>query len=156
MILEVTMGYIEDLRKKIGTEPLILVGAVVGVFDEAGKILLQKRPEGVWGLPGGLLELGESTEEAARREVWEETGIEIGQLSLVGVWSGKQYFVKLANGDQFYAVTIAYISTDLKSTTIVIDGEETLDARFFSVKDLPERTNPLVKKVIQHYLEKEN
>jgi ADP-ribose pyrophosphatase YjhB (NUDIX family) len=89
------MGYIEDLREIIGTRPLILVGAVVGVIDEQGKILLQKRPEGIWGLPGGLLELGESAEDAGRREVFEETGVEIGQLQLVNVFSGKQYFRKL-------------------------------------------------------------
>jgi hypothetical protein len=94
------MGYIEDLREIVGNRPLILVGAMVCVIDERGKILLQKRPEGIWGLPGGLLELGESVEEAGRREVFEETGIEIGQLLLVEIFSGKQYFRKLQNGDK--------------------------------------------------------
>lgn len=145
------MGYIEDIRKVIGTQPLILVGAVVGVIDEYGKILLQKRPEGVWGLPGGLLELEESAEEAARREVFEETGVEIGQLQLVNVLSGKQYYRKLANGDEFYPVTIAYISKDIKSSTIKIDGIETMDAGFFHIQELPKETSPLVKKLIQQY-----
>ncbi len=80
------MGYIEELRKIIGTRPIILAGAVVAVTDECGRILLQKRRDVLWGLPGGLLELGESTEEAARREVWEETGLEIGKLELVDVF----------------------------------------------------------------------
>ncbi|WP_042354054.1 NUDIX hydrolase [Bacillus rubiinfantis] len=142
------MGYIEDLRKIIGTRPVILTGAVVGVFDEYGNILLQKRPNGKWGLPGGLMELAESAEEAARREVWEETGVEIGDLELVGVFSGKQYFVKLENGDEFYPVTIAYQTNDIKNKTIRIDGEETLDAKFFDIMNLPETTTPLVKKII--------
>lgn len=142
------MGYIEDLRKMVGTRPLILAGAVVGVMDEQDRILLQKRPTGVWSLPGGLLELGESTEEAARREVWEETGIEIGQLELVGVFSGKKYFVKLENGDEFYPVTIAYRTTDIKSSKIRIDGVETMDAQFFELTHLPPETSALVNTII--------
>ena len=145
------MGYIEDLREIIGNRPLILVGAVVGVIDAHGKILLQKRPEGIWGLPGGILELGESVEEAARREVFEETGVEIGQLQLINVFSGKQYFRKLANGDEFYPVTIAYISKDIKSSTIRIDGEESIDAGFFDIRKLPENTSPLVRVMVEQY-----
>ncbi|WP_413310289.1 NUDIX domain-containing protein [Bacillus sp. 1P10SD] len=145
------MGYIEELREIIGTRPLILVGTVVGVVDEDGKILLQKRPEGVWGLPGGLLELGESVEDAGRREVFEETGVEIGQLKLVEVFSGEQYFRKLENGDEFYPVTIAYHSKDIKNCSIKIDGEETIDAGFFPLHELPDRTTPLVRMMIQKF-----
>ncbi|MDR7002600.1 NUDIX hydrolase [Neobacillus niacini] len=148
------MGYIEDLRKVIGTRPIILVGAVVGVFNEQGEILLQKRPEGIWALPGGLLELGESAEEAGRREVFEETGVEIGELELVDVFSGKQYFRKLENGDEFYPVTIVYVSPDIKSNTIKVDGEESIDAQFFPLQELPEGTSPLVMKLIQKWGEK--
>ncbi|ETI66516.1 mutT/nudix family protein [Neobacillus vireti LMG 21834] len=145
------LGYIEELREIIGTRPLILVGAVVAVIDSHGKILLQKRPEGIWGLPGGLLELEESADEAGRREVFEETGVEIGQLQLVDVFSGKQYFRKLANGDEFYPVTIAYFSKDIKNSTIKIDGVESIDAGFFDIRELPEDTSPLIKTVINRY-----
>lgn len=145
------MGYIEDLRKIVGNRPLILVGAMVCVIDDQGKILLQKRPEGIWGLPGGLLELGESVEEAGRREVFEETGVEIGQLQLVEIFSGKQYFRKLPNGDEFYPVTIAYVSKDIKKNTIKIDGKESIDGGFFPLHELPEQTSPLVRKMIQQY-----
>ena len=145
------MGYIENLRKVMGTQPLILVGAVVGVLNEKEEILLQKRPEGVWALPGGLLELEESAEEAARREVFEETGVEIGQLQLVDVFSGKQYFRKLANGDEFYPVTIVYISKDIKNNFIKIDGKESIDAQFFPFQELPNQTSPLVRKLIQQH-----
>lgn len=145
------MGYIDELRELIGNRPLILAGAVVGVIDEKGRILLQKRPEGVWGLPGGILELEESAEEAARREVLEETGVEIGELQLVEVFSGKQFFRKLANGDEFYPVTIAYISKDIKSSNIKIDGIETIDAGFFHLHEFPAQTTPLIKKLLEKY-----
>ncbi|MCH6267238.1 NUDIX hydrolase [Neobacillus citreus] len=145
------MGYIEDLRQIVGTRPLILVGACVGALDNQGRLLLQKRSNRMWGLPGGLLELGESAEEAARREVFEETGVEIGELELAGVFSGKQYFVELPNGDQFYPVTIAYKSKDIKNANIKIDGHETLDAGFFDIGNLPENTSPLVASIINKF-----
>lgn len=72
------MSYIENLRNVVGHQPLILVGTAVAVINNEGEILLQKRRDGVWGVPGGFMELGESTEEAGRREVLEETGLEIG------------------------------------------------------------------------------
>lgn len=145
------MGYIENLRKVVGNQPLILVGVAVAVINEYGEILLQKRSDGLWGVPGGFMELGESTEEVGRREVLEETGIEIGELDLVGVFSGKQHFVKLPNGDEFYPVTIAYISKEIKGGVLKADGEEILEAKFFKVNELPERLNPLIKNLIKQY-----
>ena len=75
------MGYIEELRAIVEHRPLILVGSVVIITDSAGRMLLQQRryPYGVWGLPGGLMELGESVEDTTRREVHEETGLRIGK-----------------------------------------------------------------------------
>lgn len=95
------MGYIEELREVVGSRPLNLAGVAVAVFNEQGQILLQQRWNGMWGVPGGFVELGESIEAAGRREVLEETGIEIGTLQLATVFSGKECFVKLPNGDEF-------------------------------------------------------
>ena len=145
------MGYIEDLRKDIGHQPLILVGAAVALFNEQGEFLLQKRRDGQWGVPGGFIELGESTEEAGRREVFEETGLEIGKLDLVGVFSGKQHHVKLPNGDEFYPVTVAYVSKEILGGVLKADGVETTEARFFSVTELPDQLNPLIKNLIKQF-----
>ncbi len=145
------MSYIENLRKVVGNEPLILVGVAVAVINDKGQILLQKRQDGVWGVPGGFMELGESTEEAGRREVLEETGLEIGKLDLVGVFSGKQHFVKLPNGDEFYPVTIAYIAKEITGGVLQADGQETTEAKFFNLHELPEQLNPLIKNMIQQY-----
>jgi ADP-ribose pyrophosphatase YjhB (NUDIX family) len=145
------MGYIEDLREVVGNQPLILVGVAVAVINESGEFLLQKRRDGLWGVPGGFIELGESTEEAGRREVLEETGIDVGKLELVGVFSGKQHYVKLQNGDEFYPVTIAYISKEIKGGVFKADGQETREAMFFKVSELPERLNPLIKNLIKQY-----
>ena len=146
------MGYIEDLRQVVGNQPLVLVGTAVAIFNSNGEILLQKRRDGIWGVPGGFIELGESTEEAGRREVFEETGIEIGKLDLVGVFSGKQHYVKLPNGDEFYPVTIAYVSKEIKGGILKADGTETTEATFFNVNQLPEGLNPMIKNLIKQYI----
>lgn len=61
--------------------PAPLVGVAAAVFNEAGEVLLVQRgrppSQGMWGLPGGLLDLGESLADGVRREVWEECGVEI-------------------------------------------------------------------------------
>lgn len=75
----------------VGHRPLILPGVAVLVIDDQERVLLQRRNEGLWGMPGGFMELGESAEETARREVKEETGINVGQLSLITVYSGKDF-----------------------------------------------------------------
>ena len=82
------MGYMEELRALVGHRRVILNGSVAVVRNGEGKILLQLRDDGRWGLPGGLMELGESCEETARRETKEETGLDLGRLTLLGVWSG--------------------------------------------------------------------
>lgn len=66
-------------------------------------------------------------------------------------FSGKQHFVKLPNGDEFYPVTVAYISKEIKGGKLKADGDETTDANFFKANELPEGLNPLLKNLIKQY-----
>ncbi|KAA6469011.1 MULTISPECIES: NUDIX hydrolase [Bacillus cereus group] len=143
------MGYIEELREVVGSRPLNLAGVAVAVFNEQGQILLQQRRNGMWGVPGGFVELGESTEEAGRREVLEETGIEIGTLQLVSVFSGKEFFVKLPNGDEFYPMTITYLCKDITGGSLQADRVESLHVQFFNLNELPQNISPFIKKLIE-------
>ncbi|WP_439876561.1 NUDIX hydrolase [Bacillus mycoides] len=143
------MEYTEELRAIVGSRPLNLAGVAVAVFNEQGQILLQQRRNGIWGVPGGFVELGESTKEARRREVLEETGIEIGTLQLVSVFSGKEFFVQLPNGDELYPITITYLCKDITGGLLKADGVESLHVQFFNLNRLPEKISPFIKKLIQ-------
>jgi 8-oxo-dGTP diphosphatase len=71
--------------------PLVGVGAVI--WDGA-RVLLEQRgqppAQGTWALPGGLIELGETAEEAVRREVREETGLEVEVGPVLGLFEPLQ------------------------------------------------------------------
>ncbi|TLS52225.1 NUDIX hydrolase [Paenibacillus antri] len=138
--------YYKEVRKLVGHRPLLLPGATVVIANADGEVLLQSRHDGTWGLPGGLMELGESFEETARREVYEETGLTLGELSLVDVFSGKAYYRKIANGDEFYAVT-ALFKTDQYSGSLKVDHGETRDLRFFDLDRLPQ---PIGQGYVEH------
>lgn len=148
------MGYVEELRSIIGHRPIILVGANVIVTDDQGRVLLQKRrePKGIWGLPGGLMELGESVEETARREVQEETGLIVGELTLIGVFSGSDYYIKVSNGDEFYVVAIAYIAMDVTGEAIVND-EESLEVAYAHLDQLPDKMAKTHREMLDQYKE---
>lgn len=133
------MGYIEDLRSIVGHRPLIFVGSVVVVVDNEGRILLQQRkfPKGSWGIPGGLMELGESTEDVAKRELFEETRLQVEDLTLINVYSGPEHFIKAANGDEFYVVTTAYYAEHAKGD-VVVDETESFAFDYFYPNEFPE------------------
>ena len=151
------MGYIEDIRKVLGHQPLILPGSAVILENSAGQILLQQRrePMGKWGLPGGLMELGESTEETAKRELLEESGLILGKLTLLGVYSGKDYFFSAQNGDQWYIVTATYLCNDFSGEVRVNDGES-LQFQWFDPDKLPGFFAGTHQTMINDYLRKKS
>ncbi|MGD6992107.1 NUDIX domain-containing protein [Sutcliffiella horikoshii] len=94
------MDYIEHLRSMIGNEKVIMVVAGAFVFDKENRVLMQKRSDnGQWGFPGGFMDLGESVQDTARREVYEETGLKLEEFELFGIYSGPQYDKTFSNGD---------------------------------------------------------
>ncbi|MDN7246439.1 NUDIX hydrolase [Planococcus shenhongbingii] len=149
------MGYVEDLRVMIGHRPVIFTGAVTVIADDKGRLLLQERkfPKGTWGLPGGLMELGESTEQAARREVLEETGLTVSGLHLINVYSGPDHFVVAENGDEFYLVTIAYYSEGYEGE-LVIEESESVSFEFFFPDQLPEKMIGSHRVIVKEFLDK--
>lgn len=149
------MGYIEDLRAIIGHKRIILNGSIVFIINSDGHILMQQRkyPHGKWGLPGGLMELGESTQEMAKREVLEETGLIIGELKLFGVYSGENYLCTAQNGDEFYVVTTVYTTTEYHGE-VLINDDESLAFEWININNLPENIAGTHKDIINDYIRK--
>jgi 8-oxo-dGTP pyrophosphatase MutT (NUDIX family) len=144
------MDYILQLRELIGHRPILMVGAAILVVDESERLLLLQRADnGCWGPPGGATEPGERVEEAARRETLEETGLQIGEMSLFGVFSGPELYYIYPNGDEVYNVTIVYLSQDFRGQP-VIDHEHTA-WRWFAVDEIPGKISPPINPVIEQY-----
>jgi 8-oxo-dGTP pyrophosphatase MutT (NUDIX family) len=150
------MGYVEDLRAIIGHRRIILNGCIAFIENAQGQILMQQRkyPYGKWGLPGGLMELGESTEETVRREVFEETGLTLGELSLVGVYSGKNYLCIAQNGDEFYVVTTVHKALEYRGELSVND-DESLKFEWIDKRNLPENMAGTHREIIGDYIDSE-
>ena len=135
------MNYIKDIRKKIGHDMLILAGAGVLPYRD-GKLLLQQRQDnGCWAMHGGCKELGESPEQAAARELFEETGLTANSLMLFGVYSGIDYRHTYPNGDQVEIVNIVYTCDDF-SGELHPQLEEVKALQWFDIDDLPENLSP--------------
>lgn len=102
-------SYVSYIREMVGQKPIILTGTAVVLRNAIGHVLLHKRTDnGMWGLPGGMLEMGESLEDAAVREVFEEVGISVDAPRLLGVVSGPECLYHYPNGDPVWCVTAAY------------------------------------------------
>lgn len=146
--------YMRELRRLVGHRPLLLVAAGVIVPDGAGRILLQRRADdGRWGIPGGGMDLGETLEETARRELREETGLVAGELVLLDVYSGPEFFLRYANGDQAYVVGATYLARSVSGEPEP-DGIEGTELRYFAPADWPAVLNDYNRHVLDRCRDK--
>lgn len=144
------MGYIESLRSEVGSRPLILVACAVFILDEQNRILLQLREDTRnWGVPGGFMELGETTEETAQREAYEETGLTVTDLKRFEVFSGKDFYFEYPNGDRVYNVIVAYKAGHVTGT--LRTGEESLKLDYQPLSSLPASMIPTSRIMLERF-----
>ena len=127
------MGYIEDMRARIGHDMLLLQ---------------RRRDNGLWALHGGMIEIGETFEDAARRELREETGLTAGRLELCGLASGPDRIYTYPNGDRVYAVGVVYLCREF-SGELRAQPEEVTRLEWFDVDALPELSPPEARQIAQ-------
>ena len=144
------MGYIMNLREKVGHSPLIGVGATTLVFNNKNELLLNLRSDtNTWGIPGGSKELNETLEQCAIRELKEETNINVNDLELITVLSGKEYYFKYPNEDELDCVIALYKVSNYEGELNINDGESK-KLKFFSLDNLPElesRAKAIIDKI---------
>ncbi|MFJ8526568.1 NUDIX hydrolase [Bacillus sp. NPDC094106] len=145
------MGYMMDLRNLIGSRPLIMVGACVLVIDNQQRVLLQLRKDNAcWGLIGGSMELGETLEQVARRELLEETGLTAENLTLIHTYSGEAFYYQYPHGDEVYNVVTAFECKEYHGY-FRPDKDEATELQFFSLDDLPKNISPPDRPVLEDY-----
>ena len=131
------MSYISELRKYIGHNPIINIGATIIVLNDKNEILLNLRTDtNTWGIIGGSMELGESLEETASRELWEEAGLKAERFELLDVLSGKDLYFRYPNGDETYTVITLYKSYGVTSK-LKINDDESHKLQYFPLDNLP-------------------
>lgn len=148
------MGYLSKLREKVGHDRIIMVGATAYVENEKGEILMQLRSDtNDWSLPGGSMEIGETVEAAAKRELLEETGLTAENAELMTVLSGKEYFYTYPNGDQVDTVIILYRMTGISGQLHIADSESKV-LKYFPKDQLPAPLEARSKIMFQRMREK--
>ncbi len=104
---------------------------IIIIHPDKGVVLVERRnPPHGWALPGGFVDYGESVESAARREALEETGLEVGDLRLLGVYSDPQ------RDPRFHTMSTVFVARPL-SDALPCGGDDAKNAQFFPLHALP-------------------
>ncbi|HNK62423.1 MAG TPA: NUDIX domain-containing protein [Anaerolineales bacterium] len=121
---------------RLGREGQLRVGCSAVIFDETRtKVLLtQRQDNGLWCLPGGHMESGESAAEACEREVWEETGLKVRATRLLGVYSNPDQLVIYKDGNKAFFVVLNFEVEVLEGEVGLSD--ETTAFGWFTLKDM--------------------
>jgi ADP-ribose pyrophosphatase YjhB (NUDIX family) len=124
-----------SLVHKSQQTPKIAVNAIV--WNAQGEVLLAKRTDnGLWCLPGGHVDLGETLAQACERELFEETGLRGKVLRLVGVYSDPGHSLHIRQGPEWHTVRVSLLCEITGGT--IRPSEETSEVKFFSLKSLPD------------------
>lgn len=131
-----SQDYISYIRSKVGHDKVIINFAGGILANQDGKVLLQLRGDKkTWAIPGGAMELGESSLDTAVREFYEETGIEVQVKRLLNVYT--KFDEVYPNGDQVQTVVFVYEQTATEIGDISdFHNEETLKVAFFTKEEI--------------------
>jgi 8-oxo-dGTP pyrophosphatase MutT (NUDIX family) len=128
--------HLARLRAKIGHDLLITPAASAIIFDEQGRMLLHKRSDnGDWHPPSGCIEPDESPTDAVVREVWEETGLIVEPVSLIGIYNGPAFHFTYPHGDQIAIFSIMFACRAIGGT-LQPDEHEVLELKYFTPQEL--------------------
>ena len=133
---EMQLRYQSNIR---GDERLRL-GVAVGLINKKNQILLEQRSDcGWWGLTGGKLEIGETIEECAIREIKEESNLDINKdhLELIGIYSNKKEGRILQYSDNRVHLIDVVFTLKVENLEDIKKSHESLKLKFFNFDELP-------------------
>jgi len=130
------------IERNVGKATAIRPSVSAVIRDRGGHVLLGRRADSrEWGLPGGNVEIGECVADAIRREVREETGLDVAVMRLVGVYSDPAWqVVRYPDGRVVHYVTTCFECRVTGGT--LATSPETLELGYFDPAALPDDTVP--------------
>ena len=141
-------NYIKDLRKIVGHKPLQVVGVWLLIKNKNNEVLMQLRTDfNSWDFPGGIVELGEKIEDAAKRELKEETNLEINKLNVLEIFSGDDIYRKYPNGDELYVISVLCEVKEYFGELRINDGESKI-LKWIKINKIPQNLSPVAKRNI--------
>lgn len=115
--------------------PAVTADAVILTSQEPRKILLIERRndpyKGCWAFPGGFLEMDETVEQCAIRELKEETGMELGKMHQIGVYS------RVDRDPRDRVISVAFLAL-VQTQSEVKAMDDAKEARWWSVDEIPQ------------------
>jgi 8-oxo-dGTP diphosphatase len=128
--------YLKSLRQKIGHDLVLTPGVTALIFDDQDRVLLHRAAtDGKWYTIGGAVDPGEEPADAAVREVFEETGLRVRPVRVVGVYTDP--VVEYPNGDRVCYVSTCFLC-QIVGGTLQPQDDESLELRYFPPTELPE------------------
>ncbi|URN93773.1 MAG: NUDIX domain-containing protein [Candidatus Pristimantibacillus lignocellulolyticus] len=143
-----------DLKDSSSELPLILVRPTLIIYNSKAELLLVRHNDDLWGLPGGLLEPGESIEDAIRREVMQELEISVENLIEFRTFSDSRFYITSETGQKTHYVAVTYITNQFTGS-IRPDEFEVLEYRYFKPKDLPENIVEMIRIILDEFIDSE-
>ncbi len=131
-----------------------LCGASVILYKDNRVLLQQRKDNKCWGYHGGAIKMGEKVEDAAKRELLEETGLIANKLDLYGVFSGDEQYNVYPDGNEAFIIDIVYSCNDFTGDMNVQESE-VLQLKWFDFDKLPEKLSPPIKSPLTKFCNEE-
>ncbi|GAB1689024.1 NUDIX domain-containing protein [Krasilnikovia sp. M28-CT-15] len=147
MALTWAESYLGRVRASVGDgDTLLFVGARGVILDDADRLLLiQRSDNGRWAIPAGAMELGESMQDCAIREVWEETGLRATSLTPFAFYSRYTYTNDYGHTYQQIMMSFRIHAWEGELQTVT---DESVDAGFFPLDALPGPQSKVIQETL--------